>query len=456
MNGQSEKLLEVLVDLERAKEIERQSRFESEALLEGLHAITMASSTDEVFASLLEVLRGTIGFDDAFILSTEGGDVLEVVATTDPIFRWTTWIQGATFNRVLAGTPVALFDVARAPEWEVQSPTVKARVKSALHASFYAPKSAALFICTNRRPGFFNKQHIHLLQRFAPLASQAMISLNARELTVNAFQAGVAETATSILHNIGNAITGIRNRAWRLRADATGLLEAADVLDEIRNEMLRLNADNLPRWAGVLDEASRALRAAVIDDIQPSVDMISDGVKHIAEIVTIQQGAAGPEHMATRFCLRRLLEDAVTMHVDTLKKYGVRVDITLDLALTQVTLPRNQLLQAVVNLIKNSREALQASAERVAEKVITLAADSIADDRFVLRVVDNGCGIEQHQVANLFSFGYSTKQGGHGYGLHWVANFVQSLNGTIAAYSDGNGSGMEIRIELPVAINRWS
>lgn len=584
MAVQSEELLEALVDLARAKEHERESRFESEALLEGLRAIATAPSAEAMFDGLLAVFRDAIGFDDAFILQAEGhgGDIFKVVATTDPIFNWTAWVQGPLLRRVIAGPPVALFDVTRVAEWMRQPVPVKARVKSALHAAFH--RSSALLVCTSNTPGFFSKKHIHLLQRFSPLASQAMISLAARELSVKqemlersrlrlkniigtvpiglllfrgdkilttnpafhrlvgpaepnaplsqtlaelglpahlrarvlagdvftngecavgapgkgarllnvsvsavhvhggsganrpagerllvvedigerkaaeealrytAFQAGVAETATSILHNIGNAITGICNRAGRLRQDAGGLLEAAGLLDRICLQLLGPQIDDPAKLAAILGEASQALRAAVTEDIQVNAEAIGEGVKHIAEIITIQQGAARPERNATAFCLRRLLEDAVTMHADTLHKYGIRVDIELDSKLTEVVLPRNQLLQAVVNLIKNSREALQTSTDRCEHKRIALSARPIPRNRFRLRIVDNGCGMEPEQLPNMFYYGFSAKQGGHGYGLHWVANFVQSLSGRITAHSAGKGKGMDVCIELPVHI----
>lgn len=459
MAGQSEELLEALVDLERAKEKERESRFESEVLLDGLRAITAAPGADEMLASLLRVLRNAIGFDEAFILAANGGDTFQVVATTDPVFRSGAWVPGAMFKRVLAGSPVALFDVTRSPEWEVQPIAVKTRVRSALHAPLHTPSSAAIFVCISGHPGFFNKQHVHLLQRFSPLASQAIINLGVRErelteeaLRYTAFQAGVAETATSILHNIGNAITGICNRARRLQQDAGGLLEAAALLDKIRLEMAHADANQLIHLADLLAEASRALRAAVTEDIQASADVIGEGVKHIAEIITIQQGAVNPERVVTSFCLRRLLEDGVTMQADSLEKYGIRVDIEIDPPLAQVSLPRNQLLQTVVNLIKNSREAIQARAHSAEDKRVTLAARAAGANRFRLHVIDNGCGMESEQLANLFRRGYSGKQGGHGYGLHWVANFVQGIGGTIAAHSAGNDKGAEIRIELPIGI----
>lgn len=581
MLGQSEELLEVLVDLERAKEKERDSRFESEALLEGLRAITVAASADEMFANLLDVLRKALGFDDAFILTASDGNIFNVIATTDPMFRETSWAQGAMFERVLTGSPVALFDVARTPEWETQPLRVKARTKSALHAPLYTLKSMALFVCISKRAGFFNKRHIHLLQRFSPLASHAMIGVEARELTIAqevletsrrrlesiiatlpiglllfrgekiltvnraferlvgpldvnmslsrmlgerglsqtlvadvltgnlfpgvecilgasendarlvkltlwdgplytnasseerllvvedvterkateealryaAFQAGVAESATSILHNIGNAITGISNRSRRLRNDASGLLEAATMLDKIRLEIIRSDQKNLPKLADAIGEASRAIRAAVTEDIQGSADIIGEGVAHIAEIITIQQGAASPERLATGFCLRRLLEDAVAMQADSLEQLGITLELDLDPELSHLILPRNQFLQAVVNLVKNSCEALQ-SCNAPATKLITLAARPTTNGRFLLRVTDTGCGMDKSHSARLFSLGYSVKNGGHGYGLHSVANFVQSLNGTIAARSEGTGKGMEVRIELPVCVTR--
>lgn len=580
MSVQNEQLLEALVDLERVKERERESRFESEVLLEGLRAITVAANADRMFSSLLEIFSKAIGFDDAFILVLED-NALKVIATTDPIFRWTTWTPSGLFQRVLAGSPVALFDIARAPEWSAQPPLVKERVKSALHGSFYTPKAPAVFVCVSQQPSFFAKRHIHLLQRFSPLASQAMISLEARELivkqealeqsryrlesiiatvpigllhfhrekvlTVNkafrrlfrrdhidaalpvarllaeiglpdpvidrvraghsfanlecslgipgedsrianvslsdthfydngeerllvieditdrksaeetlrysAFQAGVAEMATSILHNIGNSITGIVNRARRLRRGTGELLELVSVLDHIGSE-IKHDSRKLPQLLEVLGNANRVLRDVVSQEIEQSSDFIGEGVEHIAEIITIQQGVASPERSAISFSLARCLEEAVAMQRDTLQKYSILAEINVAMELAEVTLPRNQLLQAVINLVKNSREAIQERTDlaRAGLGRIVLNAKTVAENRFALCVADNGCGLECERLAGLFRFGYSSKQRGTGYGLHWVANFVRSLGGIITAHSPGRNAGMEIRIELPIKV----
>jgi signal transduction histidine kinase len=55
---------------------------------------------------------------------------------------------------------------------------------------------------------------------------------------------------------------------------------------------------------------------------------------------------------------------------------------------------------------------------------------------------------EQEQV---FQRGYTTKELGYGFGLHFVANFVTEYGGKITAESDGRGEGCGIVILLNVA-----
>jgi signal transduction histidine kinase len=72
------------------------------------------------------------------------------------------------------------------------------------------------------------------------------------------------------------------------------------------------------------------------------------------------------------------------------------------------------------------------------------------EDHLRLTVEDNGCGIEASRLTTIFQRGESSKKSGSGFGLHSVATFVQSLNGSIRAESEGEGLGSAIIIEMPI------
>ena len=61
--------------------------------------------------------------------------------------------------------------------------------------------------------------------------------------------------------------------------------------------------------------------------------------------------------------------------------------------------------------------------------------------RAFIEVSDNGVGIPRENLITIFSHGFTTKEGGHGFGLHSCANIVKELGGTLRVHSDGIGRG---------------
>jgi signal transduction histidine kinase len=66
---------------------------------------------------------------------------------------------------------------------------------------------------------------------------------------------------------------------------------------------------------------------------------------------------------------------------------------------------------------------------------------------------DDGVGIAAENLRRIFERGFSTKPDStnQGIGLHWCANALRSLGGSIWATSDGTGRGAAIHIMLPVS-----
>ena len=66
-------------------------------------------------------------------------------------------------------------------------------------------------------------------------------------------------------------------------------------------------------------------------------------------------------------------------------------------------------------------------------------------------VSDNGIGIPPENLTRIFSHGFSTRKGGHGFGLHSGANAAKEMGGQLSVHSDGVGKGATFTLELPLA-----
>lgn len=175
---QSERIFEVLLDLERARQQEHQLRIESEALLEGLRAITFSDTTDTLFTGLIDVLHLLFEFDEVFILQQQDDGLLRPLISTAPEIMASTWRPGAMLQRVLKGKPAAVFDVNLVPEWCETGISVHQNIRSALHIQLHTGQHPAILVCTHHEARYFGPRHIKLIGRFAPLVTQALMTLD--------------------------------------------------------------------------------------------------------------------------------------------------------------------------------------------------------------------------------------------------------------------------------------
>jgi signal transduction histidine kinase len=103
-------------------------------------------------------------------------------------------------------------------------------------------------------------------------------------------------------------------------------------------------------------------------------------------------------------------------------------------------------LQILVNLVRNAKYACDESGRT--DKLIILRVESAANG-VRISVIDNGVGIAPENMGRIFNHGFTTRQSGHGFGLHSGALAVQELGGSLHAESEGLGCGAAFILELP-------
>ncbi|MDR3630633.1 MAG: sensor domain-containing diguanylate cyclase [Desulfocapsaceae bacterium] len=155
----------------------------SRMLSENDENITGIGQKGLMFSNLIKVLHALIEFDNAFILQMQDDQSMQAVASTSARLRGTRWQTGAAFMRVLSGIPVSSVDINLVSEWASQPAIVREGVGSALHITLPGGRLAILVI-THSRPGFFGPVHVRLMSKFAPLASQSLLSLDLQRAVI--------------------------------------------------------------------------------------------------------------------------------------------------------------------------------------------------------------------------------------------------------------------------------
>jgi PAS domain S-box-containing protein len=170
----SERLRELLLDMERANKREREQRQEADALLEGLRALTVGPDEEPRYDELLLAIQPLLEFAHAIIFTLDGDGEMVATYVTSPDFAAMRWPDGALLRRAQRGEPISLFDIARAPEWSAQPEALRATITSALHVALGAGADAAMLLCVHPARGHFTQRHVQLARKLALLASQAV------------------------------------------------------------------------------------------------------------------------------------------------------------------------------------------------------------------------------------------------------------------------------------------
>ena len=108
---------------------------------------------------------------------------------------------------------------------------------------------------------------------------------------------------------------------------------------------------------------------------------------------------------------------------------------------------KHQVLQIIVNLIRNAKHACLESPNF--PRRIGISASNTAGNSFCIAISDNGIGISPENIVKLFTYGFTTRQRGKGFGLHSCANVARELGGSIDVQSDGLGKGATFVLTLP-------
>ena len=275
------------------------------------------------------------------------------------------------------------------------------------------------------------------------------------ELMEASRQAGMAEVATGVLHNVGNVLNSVNLSATlvaeKLEPDHVGkLVRAANLLRDKDSAALADFLANDPKGKVLplyLAEATAQLAAERAEAVA-ELALLKTNIDHIKDIVARQQNHARIAGLVEPADLAGLIEEALRMTRADIERSGIAIE--RDFAeVPLVMADRHQVLQIFVNLIRNARQAIDEA--NPPERTLTVAVRR-QDARYVQAVfTDTGQGIVPENLTRIFSHGFTTREQGHGFGLHIAALAAQQMAGSLSAQSSGPGRGATFILELPVA-----
>ncbi len=219
---------------------------------------------------------------------------------------------------------------------------------------------------------------------------------------------------------------------------------AAAVAHEVNQPLMaagtytRLVAETISSGnADAAEVAATAMKAVA------QVDRAAEVIRRLRALVRLDRSNRAP------FAFERIVKETIELCRPDLDRAGVTARFSQAASLPPVMVDMLQIEQVLINLIRNSIEAIDEN--RILSGFILIEAKP-ADNEFIeIRLVDSGPGFLREQIENGFLPLSSSKADGLGIGLPLCRSIVEAHGGRL--WLDASSHGGSVRFTLPVAKN---
>jgi two-component system, NtrC family, sensor kinase len=273
----------------------------------------------------------------------------------------------------------------------------------------------------------------------------------AREkLMDQSFHSGESEIVANILHNVRNSLNPITTH-----------------LDSLLKELMIANFDNIKRaQKELLDpEVPIERKRDLIQYIELSLNKISDQQNSMREKVNdvinrlfqfeiILNNEEKHSHIKPPIewiKLNKLIHDAISSLSENLR-HGISFEIDPDIQnMPIIKVPRLLLSKVISNLFTNSIFSIKETGISDGKIIISTFEEILEKNRMIhIKIKDNRMGIESECLNRIFERDLTQKVRS-GEGLHWCANTIINMNGSIYAEKDKSNQGVSFHILIPLS-----
>lgn len=262
------------------------------------------------------------------------------------------------------------------------------------------------------------------------------------QVEAQSFKLGQSESAVAVMHNVRNALnpisTVLSQGLGEVPATDRALLERA--LSELADDAIP-PARRHKLVAFVAAALSSEMQAREARKEQLGIGR--DALHNVLEIIGRQQEQAH-ERPPLETCD---VTDIVARNA-TIARYSGASSIAFHFPATPNWVMANRVLlsQVIGNLFSNAAEAIAATGRDGGSIAVSIHA---MGERMEVRITDDGEGFDPANAPQLFQRGYSTRVNkSGGLGLHWCANTMVAMGGSLTLLSEGQGMGASAVLEL--------
>lgn len=233
-----------------------------------------------------------------------------------------------------------------------------------------------------------------------------------------------ADELASLAIEFNRMAEAIEEREQRLiRSEQLALAGrlASHITHEVRNPLnsISLNTELLEEELSELPENARSESIALLRAVQREVDRLTGITEEYLQFARLPKPNLDEDNLAE---IIRSLTSFIAIELD---KEAIELKLELE-EVALVLVDENQLRQALLNIIRNAKEAMATLGGGLLHIQMQLI-----DDELIIYIRDNGPGIRADALEHVFDPFFSTKQGGTGLGLALTQQIINEHDGKI-------------------------
>lgn len=275
-----------------------------------------------------------------------------------------------------------------------------------------------------------------------------------KELLREAHTAGMAEIAVDVMHNVGNRLNSLGTSVQLLEELTTKDRKGLSLLERF-TELVAENQDNLTEFLTTdatvarLPEFLPKITRKMVDNRTAMIEESRKLTAHIqamAATLKAQQKHSGLTGVMSNESINELMGSVLQMGSLSVQEVKGTLQTDFSEGLPRFTVNRVRLIRVLICLFQNAIEAI---ATRSDGGIIQLST-ALVDNQIRVEIQDNGDGISNENLVRIFAYGFTTRPGKQGFGLHYCANTLREMGADIKVTSDGPGSGTQAVLSLPL------
>lgn len=277
--------------------------------------------------------------------------------------------------------------------------------------------------------------------------------VNLEELVYKSTQltqkAAIGEISSEVLHNVGNCFSSLslsistlgdlvlENRSEKMN----NLLEK--ILPFLNKEATQENQLIVKYFQKLTDHFQKKDKF-----LQEELFSLKEQCAHIKSVIYTQQSLSKQKFAVEKININNVIEEVLRLSFNQLQRHDIQLDKKYQ-SLPPCVIDKHKFISVLLNLLKNARDALLLHKHSNRKLKIETRVDRQQKNIIVI-IHDNGVGISKEAQRNIFEHGFTTKDEGHGFGLHSSMTLIKQMKGEMFFSSPGENKGATFKISLPI------